>query len=105
MKMISRLDEHRGGEMDLFSLEKRRLWGGLIMTFQHTNWKGGERLFVRDCSVRTRDNSFKIKGGIFRPNTRKKFFAAMVMRLWHGLPKKLWMTHPWRCSRSGWMGP
>jgi len=22
-----------------------------------------------------------------------------------GCPEKLWMPHPWRCSRPGWMGP
>jgi len=21
------------------------------------------------------------------------------------LPRDLWVPHPWRCSRSGWMGP
>jgi len=21
------------------------------------------------------------------------------------LPERLWMPHPWRCSRPGWMGP
>lgn len=43
MKMISKLEpsyKDRVGEMDLFSLEKIRLWGSLITIFQHMKWKG-----------------------------------------------------------------
>jgi len=28
-----------------------------------------------------------------------------VVRCWHCCPERLWVLHPWRCSRPGWMGP
>ena len=60
-KMIRGLEhlscEQRLREQGLFSLEKRRLWGDLIVAFQ--NLKGaykqeGQRLFTRVDSDRTR---------------------------------------------------
>jgi len=29
----------------------------------------------------------------------------MAVRRWHSCPEKLWVPHPWRRSRPGWMGP
>jgi len=26
-------------------------------------------------------------------------------RPWHRLPRELWVLHPWRWSRPGWMAP
>jgi len=35
--------------------------------------------------------------------------GSSLLREWWGAgigcPERLWMLHPWRCSRSGWMGP
>jgi len=66
--MIQRLEhlccEGRLRELGLFSLEERRLQGELIVAFQclkEDYGKDGERLFIRDCSDRTRGNSFKLK--------------------------------------------
>ena len=28
-----------------------------------------------------------------------------AVRCWHSCPERLWMFHPWWCSRPGWMGP
>ena len=45
--------------MDLFSLEKRRLLGDIIATFQYLNGayrKAGEGLSKRACSDRMREN-------------------------------------------------
>ncbi|PKU41981.1 hypothetical protein llap_7726 [Limosa lapponica baueri] len=68
MKMIRGVEhlsyEDRLRELGLFSLEKRRLQGDLIVAFQYLNGaykKAGEGLFTRACSDRTRGNSFKLK--------------------------------------------
>lgn len=41
----------------------------------------------------------------FRFDTRKKLFTVRVVRveLEIGCSEKLWMAHPWKCSRPGWM--
>jgi len=50
------------------SMEKRRLRGDLIASFQYLKGsyrKEGDRLFSRVCGNRTRGKSFKIKEGRF----------------------------------------
>jgi len=54
---------------------------------------------------RTRGKNIKLKEEIFRSGARRNFFTQSVMRRWHSCPEKLWVPHPWRCSRPGWMGP
>jgi len=36
---------------------------------------------------------------------RRIFFPQTVVRHWHSCPEKLWVPHPWRHSRPGWMRP
>ncbi|PKU43943.1 hypothetical protein llap_5756 [Limosa lapponica baueri] len=82
-------DEDRLRELELFSLEKTRLQGDLITAFQYLKgaYRGdGEGPFIRECSDGTRGNSFKLKEGRFRLNTRKKFFTVKVVRHWNRLP-------------------
>ncbi|KAK4815929.1 hypothetical protein QYF61_010186 [Mycteria americana] len=79
-------------ELGLFSLDKRRLWGHFIATFQYLQGvykKDGDRHFNRVCSDRTSGNGFKLKGGRFRLDSRKKFFTVRVVKHWNRMPSEV----------------
>jgi len=43
--------------------------------------------------------------GRLRFDSRGKFSTMRVVMFWNSCPGRLWMPHPWRCLRPGWMGP
>ena len=82
--------EDRWKELELFSLEKRRLQCDLIAVFQYLKEsyrKEGDRLFSRVCSDRTKANGFKDKESRFRLDIRKKSFAVRVVGHWNSLTR------------------
>ena len=57
-------------------MERKRVWGDLIVTFQYINKaykQGGERFFIKSYSVNTKKNGFKLKYVRFRVGIRKNF--------------------------------
>ena len=85
----TKIFQDRLKELGLFSLEKRRLQGDLIVNCQCLKGsyrKEGDRLFSRVCCNRTKRNGFKIKKDRFRQYIRKKSFTVMIVRHWNRLP-------------------
>jgi len=84
--------EERLRELELFSLEKRRLWADLTVAFQHLKGaykKDGDKLFSRAAYNRTRGDGFKLKEGGFRLDINKEFFTMRVVKQRNRLPSEV----------------
>lgn len=74
-----------------FNLEKKRLRGDLIATFQYLTGlkRKPDSDSDRNCSDSTKSNWCKLKEGEFRLAIRKNLFTG---RYWHRLPSDFFLT-------------
>ena len=85
MKMIKGLEqlsyEEKLRELGLFNLEKRKLWGDIVVALhclKETYIQEGDWLFTCSGSDRTRGNRFKLKEGRFRLGIGNKFLIQNI---------------------------
>lgn len=89
--------EERLTELVLFGLEKRILQGHFVVDFQYLKEASKtviETLFTRDCSKKSRGNSFNLKECMFGWDIKR------IFQLW-GLWDTGMGSSVWKCSNSG----
>jgi len=106
-KMVRGMEHRSYGEtlreLGLFSLQKIRLWGDLILAFQYlkgAHKKDRDKLFSWAYCNKTRGSGVKVKEDRFRLIIRKKSFTMRVMKHWNRLRREaVECSHPWKHSR------
>lgn len=81
----------KGWELGLCTLEKR-LWENLRVVFQYL--KKTYKKVGRD-SIRESSDSFKLKKGMFKLDSRKSIFTQRVVKNWTGCLEKFCIPHAW----------
>ena len=84
--------EDKLSDLNMSSLEKRRLRGDLINVYKYLRC-GRQRhkvgLFSVVCGNRARGNSHKLKHRKFCTNVHKNFFTVRVTEHWTRLPREV----------------
>lgn len=107
MKMVKGLEGKRLEEqlraLGLFSMEKRRLRGNIILVYNFLARGTGEEgdLFSVNTNDRTHRNGVKLRQEEFRLDITKRFFTERVVAHWNRLPRDI-VTAPSLNLKSDW---
>ena len=87
MEHLSYMDKPR--ELGLFSLEKRRLCGDLIVAFQYLKerYKKGTDSSAASLVMGQRGNDFKLNKERYRSDNWKKIFTIRIVKHWNRVPR------------------